>query len=88
MTSLRLCARQCDQCLTTRNRIVTGDRAAEIVAECRRTGNHFFCHKDNQTHCRGVHDVLLRDGGSNAFQFATRLGIPIEEVDPVELAHR
>lgn len=87
---LRLAARRCDQCLTTRNRIVSGDRAAEIVSDCRRTGNHFVCHKGSIAgeivHCRGVHDILIRDfGGSTAYQFATRIGVPIVEVDPEDL---
>lgn len=86
MTSLRLAAHRCDQCLTTRKRIVPGARAAAIVKACRRSNNHFFCHKDAETHCRGVHDILAREnGGSNAYQLATRLGIPVEEVDPSTL---
>lgn len=82
---LVLAAKPCDGCLTTRNRIVPGERAAEIAAVCRAEAVHFFCHKgDGRTiHCRGVHDLLLRErGGSQAYRFAVRFGIPVREVDP------
>ncbi len=74
----------CNACLTTRNRIVSGDRAAQIIRDCRQERTHFFCHKgDAHTiHCRGVHEILLRDGpGSQAFQMASLIGVPIVEVD-------
>jgi hypothetical protein len=90
VTELLLAARCCGQCLTSRDRIVSGERAAQIVRDCRRSGAHFRCHKfadDTIVHCRGVHDVMLRDGaGSTAYQFATRLGIPVVEIDP-EVSH-
>ena len=68
---------------------MSGERAAEIVRDCRRTKTHFVCHKGSIAgkivHCRGVHDMLMREGGSNAYQFASRLGIPIVQVDPETL---
>lgn len=90
---LLLAARRCGECLTTRDRIVSGERAAEIVRGCRRTGQHFNCHKGDLAglivHCRGVHDVQVRDcGGSTAYQVATRLNIPVREVDPDSLEGR
>lgn len=82
---LLLASRCCGQCLTTRNRIVSGERAAQIIRGCRRDRTHFVCHKGSQAemivHCRGVHDCF----GSDAHRFATRLGIPIREVDPENL---
>lgn len=84
---LLLSARPCGECLTTRNRVVSGERAAEIVRGCRRTGKHFQCHKGSiaglNVHCRGVHDLLVRQwGGSTAYQIATRFGIEVREVNP------
>ncbi|MFZ3482074.1 hypothetical protein [Sphingomonas sp. 3-13AW] len=80
---LLLASRCCGQCLTTRNRIVSGARAAQIIEGCREAQNHFFCHKGSvagqRVHCRGVHDIL---GGSLAYEMAQRFGIPIKEVDP------
>lgn len=83
---LLLAARKCDQCLATRNRIVSGERAAEIIRGCRERDVHFVCHKgsnaDLNLHCRGVHDIT---GGDAAYRFARRFGIEVREVDPEEL---
>lgn len=87
---LLLAARCCAECLTSRGRIVSGERAAEIVAGCRRENNHFQCHKGSiagvNLHCRGVHDLMLRlDGGSLAYRFAVHFNVPVREIDPEEL---
>lgn len=76
---LLLASQKCDQCLCTRNRIVTGERAAAIVRECRENDNHFICHKaDGEIiHCRGVHDVM---GGSAAYRMAVAFDIEVREV--------
>jgi hypothetical protein len=76
---LILAAKPCSQCLTTRNRIVSGERAAQIVRDCRSTGNHFVCHKaeGEVVHCRGVHDLH----SSTAYRFAKACNIPIVEKD-------
>lgn len=80
---LLLASKRCSQCLTTRNRIVSGERAAEIVRGCRREDNHFVCHKGSAAglivHCRGVHDIA---GGSKAYRMAKAFDIPIIEIDP------
>lgn len=85
---LLLASRPCGQCLTTRNRIVPGERAAEIVRGCKRDGTHFQCHKGSaaglNVHCRGVHDRL----GSRAYDFAVAFDIPIREIDPDALEGR
>lgn len=78
MTSLVLAARKCSECLCSANRIVSVNRARQIIIDCCRTHTHFICHKSPDgeiVHCRGVHD--LRE--SQAYQLAKRLGIPIEE---------
>lgn len=88
MSQLLMASRKCDQCLTTPNRIVSGTRAAQIILECRRTQTHFFCHKgslaDQQIHCRGVHEIVE----SKAYQLATRLGIPVVQVEPESLQEK
>ncbi len=82
---LLLAAHPCAECLTTRNRIVSGERAASIIRECKAEGTHFVCHKgserDQIVHCRGVHDRI----GSSAHRLALALGIEIREVDPDKL---
>lgn len=84
-TELLLASSPCGQCLTSRDRIVSGERAAQIVRDCRRGGQHFVCHKaqGQVVHCRGVHDLMVvRDGGSLAWRFARAVGIPVRETDP------
>lgn len=80
---LLLASKRCSQCLTTRDRIVTGERAAQIVRGCRSERNHFVCHKGQAEgliiHCRGVHEVAR---GSRAHDFAQAFEIPIREIDP------
>lgn len=87
---LLLANARCGQCLTTKNRIVEGKRAAQIIRDCRAEGNHFVCHKSPEgvvIHCRGVHDLLVeKHGGSRAYRLATAIGIPITEVDPEDVA--
>lgn len=82
---LLLAARPCDQCLTTRRRIVSGERAAEIVRSCRKKDKHFQCHKGSiaglNLHCRGVHDRYP----DRAYRFAVAFGIEVREVDPENL---
>lgn len=78
---LLLAARPCDQCLTTRNRIVPGARAAEIIRDCRARNIHFTCHKGSllgeNIHCRGVHDRYP----SLSYRFARAFDIEIVELD-------
>jgi hypothetical protein len=86
LTELLLASRRCGQCLTTRDRIVSGERAAQLVRDCRANGTHFVCHKGSiaglNVHCRGVHEIM---NGDRAYRFAERFGIPIREIDPEEL---
>lgn len=42
---LEIKAKQCDQCLFSKNRIVSGKRMKEIVTGCVRRDTHFECHK-------------------------------------------
>lgn len=87
MTELLLASRCCGQCLTSKDRIVSGERAAQIVRDCRRQDHHFQCHKGSMVgkiiHCRGVHDIM---GGSQAYRIAKTFGIPVREVDPDALS--
>ncbi len=82
MTELLLAAHPCTQCLTTRRRVVSGPRAAEIVRECRAENKHFFCHKGSmageQVHCAGVNRIVP----GRAYDFAVAHGIPVRLVDP------
>src|SRR5690242_1358600 len=82
----RLMSRPCDQCLVTKDRIVPGSRAAEIVAKVSRTDSHFICHKSkpgraNEIVCRGVEDKV---GPCQLHRIMGRLGA-IVEIDPETL---
>lgn len=71
-----LMAEPCGQCLTTKNRIVPGARAAQIIRDCREQDTKFICHKTKATACRGVHDAI---GGCRAYRMARAFGIAVVE---------
>lgn len=85
MTELLLAAHPCSECLLSKDRIVGGRRAADLVRKCRREDVHFQCHKGSiaglNVHCRGVHDVAP----SRAYRIAVAWKIPIREIDPDNL---
>lgn len=56
-------AERCDQCLMTEGRIVPGERAAQIIKDCKKEGTHFVCHKASlagglNVCCRGFYDQV------------------------------
>lgn len=82
MTELLIARKPCSQCLTSRNRIVSANRATNLIRECRDGDKHFICHKGSiaglNLHCRGVHAT---NGPCAAYRIAKLLDIPIVEVD-------
>jgi hypothetical protein len=71
---LLVCAQRCDQCLYSRYRIVSADRAREVIEEARKNDAAFLCHKHTirgavglsqgaQTNvvCRGYFDAVGND---------------------------
>jgi len=80
--SYEVMASPCDQCLTTRRRIVPASRAAELMRQCRDDDVKFICHKASiagrNVACRGVHDKI---GPCRAARMAKAFGIPIVEVE-------
>lgn len=81
----KLMSERCDQCLTTKNRIVSGRRAAELVRGCRDDDVKFECHKGSiagtTIACRGVHEI----SPCRAYRFAMAIGVPVVEYDPATL---
>lgn len=69
----KVCAKQCDQCLFGPNRIVSGNRAAQIVKDTTRQDRHFICHKatikGEDVACRGWYERF----SSNLSRIAQRL---------------
>lgn len=79
--TFKVCEGACDQCLFSKDRIVSAGRVREILAECARDDTHFICHKasiaDRDVCCRAFYDT--RD--SQMIHIAGRLNM-IEFVDP------
>lgn len=71
---LKVCETKCDQCLFTKDRIVSADRMKQILAECARDDTHFICHKASiagqDACCRGFYETQ----SSNLLRIAQRLG--------------
>lgn len=82
----QVCAKRCDQCLFSPNRIVTVARMRKILAQAKRDDQHFICHKHTLRHldgnateqeanvcCKGFYD---RDpSATNLMRIAGRLSM-------------
>lgn len=44
-SKLLVCNQQCNQCLYSKNKIVSDDRRREIFKRLKNTGDYFICHK-------------------------------------------
>lgn len=77
----RVAAKRCDQCLYSKNKIVTDDRRVELLESCNKDDKYFICHKAHGTGagvvCRGFYD----EQKNTACQIAGRLGLTVF-VDP------
>lgn len=58
---LEICEERCNQCLFSKDRIVSGERMADIISDCRRKDSHFLCHKHTiagrDVMCRGFYET-------------------------------
>jgi hypothetical protein len=85
-----VCDKPCDECLFSPNRIVDGDRAAEVIRACTRRDTYFVCHRfdigEDEAHtqrayspqavcCRGYYDSMGQH--SQQIRMAQRLGIVV-----------
>jgi len=65
---------RCDQCLFSKNKIVSSERKRTLIKECRNEGIHFVCHKatieGDETCCRGFYDTQT----SNLMRISQRFG--------------
>lgn len=68
--TLRVCSEQCDQCLFSKNRIVSASRMKEILDGCKEDDDHFLCHKatvvGEKIICKGFYDSMT----SKAIRYA------------------
>jgi len=74
--TFKVMSKQCDQCLFSKNKIVSDARMRQVLKECARTDTHFVCHKSSMVKgtacCRGFYD---RDpDASNLMRIAGKLG--------------
>ena len=78
MSKLKVCARQCDQCLFGENRIVSATRKADILRKCQQSDGHFVCHKTEDAVCSGFYQRY----STNLIRIMGRLD-GIEFIEPV-----
>jgi hypothetical protein len=61
MNPLLICDKLCDQCLYSKNKIVSDKRKEEILTELENTSDYFICHKasvvDKKVMCRGYYEA-------------------------------
>lgn len=73
--TFKVCEKPCDQCLFSKNRIVSGERMKQILNDCKRNDTHFVCHKatiaGKEVCCRGFYDTQT----SNLIRISQRLGM-------------
>lgn len=67
-------SKACNQCLFTKERIVSASRAAEIIKQCKRDDSHFVCHKatlqGQDVCCREFYDRY----STNLIRVSQRMG--------------
>lgn len=76
----KVMSRACDQCLFSKDRIVSGGRAAQIIRKTRAENSHFICHKShpaNDVACYEHHQL----GIGQMSRIAERFGA-VEWIDP------
>ena len=56
--SLKVYNQSCQNCLLSKDRIVSPERAKEIIEECKKKQKHFIYHKSDDVVCRTFYDKL------------------------------
>lgn len=55
-----VCKKRCNQCLFSKNKIVSNERKKEILQQCKDKEEHFICHKGSlkgkNVMCKGFFD--------------------------------
>lgn len=83
-SGLRVMSAPCSHCLFTPDRLVSKDRAAQIITDLDATDHHFCCHlgliRGQHIMCAG--DYRRNPGRTNSMRIAGRLGaihtVPVE----------
>jgi hypothetical protein len=87
---LKVCEKKCDECLFTKNRIVSEARMRALLADCAKRDTHFICHKatinGEEVCCRGFYETRT----SNLMRIAQRLNwvqlVPVPDDQVAETA--
>ena len=80
-TSFLVVKKPCDECLFSKDKIVSDDRRDEIIADCLSCDRFFICHKTKKVCCNGFYQAHKLD------VWPIRLAIGLEDVrfiDPSE----
>lgn len=79
--TFKVCEGACDQCLFSKDRIVSASRVREILRDCARQDTYFVCHKasiaGHEVCCRPFYDTQT----AQLIRIAQRLNF-VEFVDP------
>lgn len=84
---LKVCNHQCDQCLFSKNRIVSAKRKGEILKECVQTDTYFECHKGTIVGEKIVCSGFFNSFSTNMIRIAGRLNA-IEFVKPEDVIEK
>lgn len=68
----------CNQCLFSKNKIVSEARKKEIIKTCKKEQHYFICHKSNDVVCGGFNKVMGEQ--AQMIRIARRLKV-IEFID-------
>ena len=75
MNNLKVCSHKCDECLFSKDKIVSNERKEEILEGCQREEKYFVCHKSTikgeEVVCAGF--AASKYNTSSALQVAQRL---------------
>lgn len=83
-----VCEERCDQCLFSKDKIVSDSRRREILKHCSSQDAHFVCHKasiaNRDVCCRGFYDAY----STNLIRISGRLGmlnfVPVPGAEMIE----
>lgn len=65
----------CNQCLFTKNKIVSDARRDSIVRDCLKNDSHFICHKSTIEHGNDVCTGFAKKYSSQSIRISDRLGL-------------
>jgi hypothetical protein len=81
---LKVCNKSCDQCLFTKNKIVSDERKTELLNICVRDDTHFICHKGSAVGENIVCNGFYRNRSTTYLELLKATG-RIEFVEPSKL---